>query len=757
VALLFLSGCSNVKYLNEGETLYTGATVKVEKSNDSEIQGEIEEVIVPVPNKKAFGTLRAKLWVYNVVGEPKKEKGIKYNLRTKVGEPPVLLRDLNAERTVSLIENRLYNNGYFFPNVKYDLKVNEKKKKASITYNVEPGKQYKINSVTYPEIKDEVSAIINEAQTESLVKWGKPYNLELLKNERLRLDDYLKDRGFFYFNSEFLLWEIDSTLNGKVDIFLTIKDNIDQKNLEVYKINKVFINPQYDLTNEDNFKNYDTLKIDSTYYLEKDSVFRPDIIVDQSSFEMGNNYSRKLHDRTIRKYTGLGPFKFVNVKFQEDSSNYHYLNTYINLTALPKKSIRLEVSATSKSNNFVGPGFEASFRNRNLFKGAELLTVNLNTGFETQIVKNAKGLNSYEIGTEIELALPRFIVPFNIASSSTRFTPRTSYKFNYRLLNRVQYYKMNSFGVSFGYRWRETETKSHEYNPININFLKLLDTKLEFDSILDSNPLIRKSFEEQFIIGSNYSYTYDSRLEREKKHNFYFKSNVDVSGNIAQLAAAVSRGEAPSNSSDYKLFGATFSQYVRTDLNFKYLFNIDENNQIVTRLVAGVGVPIGNSSTLPYIKQFFIGGSNSIRAFQARTLGPGTYAISEENQRNSLFLDQSGDLKLEGNLEYRFDIISFLKGAIFADAGNVWLLNDDPNKPGGKFETDQFLNEIAIGTGAGLRIDATFFVLRFDLAFPLRKPFLPDGERWTFDSIQFGSKSWRQDNFVFNIAIGYPF
>ncbi|NBG66947.1 translocation and assembly module lipoprotein TamL [Acidiluteibacter ferrifornacis] len=757
IGLICVFGCSNTKYLEEGEKLYTGATVKMVDTKDSEIQGEIEEVIVPVPNKKAFGLFRAKLWIYNVVGEPKKKKGIRYNLRTKIGEPPVLLKDLNAERTVSLIENRLYNNGYFFPKVKYNVNVKEKKKRANVTYSIDPGKQYKINSITYPKPVDEISATINNAQKESILKVGAAYNLENLKNERSRLNNYVKDRGFFYFNEEFLLWEVDSTLSGKVDLFLTLKKNIDKKNLEVYKIHQVYINPQYDLTKEDNFKDYDTLQIDSTYYLEKDSTFRPTIIVDESAFEKGNLYSRKLHDRTIRKYTGLGPFKFVNVKFQEDPSDYHLLNTYINLTPLPKKSIRLEVSATSKSNNFVGPGFEASFKNRNLLKGAELLTLNLNSGFETQITKNAKGLNSYELGAELELSIPRFLVPFNMISSSTRYTPKTRYKFNYRLLNRVQYYQMNSFGASFGYRWRETETKSHEYNPININFLKLSDTKTAFDSILDANPLIRKNFEEQFIIGSTYSYTFDSRLEKEKRHNFYFQGNLDLSGNLAQLVTASIKGDAPSNENSYKLFGATFSQYVRTDINFKYLFNIDENNQIVTRLIAGVGVPIGNSSTLPYIKQFFIGGSNSIRAFQARTLGPGTYSLSEEEQVNSLFLDQSGDIKLEGNLEYRYDIISFLKGALFVDAGNVWLLKEDPNKPGGKFETNQFINEIAVGTGAGLRIDATFFVLRFDLAFPLRKPSLPEGDRWTFDSIQLGEKSWRQDNFVFNIAIGYPF
>ncbi len=758
-SLFGLGACSNSKYLNSTEVLYTGADLKIdkEKSAIGDIRSEIENVIVPEPNTAVFGFLRIKLWIYNKAGEPKKNKGIRHYFRNKIGEKPVLLRDVDANRTSALIENRLYNNGFFFPNISFELNVNEKKKKATVTYEVKLGPQYIINKVTYPDSTNDLGLILKRAQTESLIDSGNPYNLDLLKEERTRLNELLKNDGYYYFNEDFLLWEIDSTLNEKVNVYLKVKEDITSKYLQIYRFNEIYINPQFDLSDSASYTNFDTLRVDSVYYLEKDSVFRPEIIVDVIDLEKGGRYTSELHDRTIRKFTGLGPFKFVNVKFEENEQDSLKLDAYINLTPLPKKSLKLEFSLKSKSNNFAGPGFNASFRNRNLLRGAELLTVNFLAGFESQIAKNSKGLNSYEIGGDIELELPRFIVPFNLASSNVKYPPKTLFKIDYRLLSRIQYYKMSSVGAKYGYKWREAITKSHELYPITFNYVQLLDTKSEFDSILNANPLLRKSFEQQFIFGTSYSYTFDSRLAGEKKNNFYFNIGIELAGNSLRAGARLFNPVNNPKDKQYEIFGRPFSQFVRTDITAKYHFKLGEHQKIVSRITGGVGVPFGNSTTLPYIKQFYIGGSNSIRAFQARTLGPGTYNIDKAQQRNTLFLDQAGDLKMEANLEYRFDIISFLKGAFFADAGNIWLLNSDTSKPGGKFNAKDFYKEFAVGTGAGLRVDASFFVIRLDWSFPIRKPYFPDGKRWVFDEVKFGDKNWRQDNFVYSLAIGYPF
>jgi outer membrane protein assembly factor BamA len=281
--------------------------------------------------------------------------------------------------------------------------------------------------------------------------------------------------------------------------------------------------------------------------------------------------------------------------------------------------------------------------------------------------------------------------------------------------------------------------------------------------MINSNPVLKNSFENQFIIGARYAYTLNTQLKEdpmrpfEKKrfrtHNFYFNGNIDLAGNVINW---VQNMVHPSEEEPFSLFGAPYSQFVKADIDFRYYYQIDERNKLATRFITGVGYAYKNSTTLPYIKQFSIGGSSSIRAFPARSIGPGTYNVREGIPPDStLFIDQRGDVKLEGSVEYRFDIIKALKGAVFVDAGNIWLAHFDPNRPGGEFHSDQFLHQLAVGTGLGLRLDFSFFVLRFDLAFPLRKPYLDDP--WVADDIDFGSRAWRRENLIFNIAIGYPF
>lgn len=751
--LIFMS-CNNTKHLKTNEVLYTGAATKIEGNKSGDIESKVSSVIKPEPNTTAFGVLRIKLWLYNQISEPKKDKGLKYNLKYKIGEPPVLMKQVDPDRTVDLIKNRLVNNGYFYPKVTAEIKTEKNKQKAGVDYTIKLGQRYKIKEVNYPTDSNRLAEIIREQQVNSLIRKGDGFNLEQLKEERNRLNTVLKDSGYFYFNEDFLLWEIDSTYNGEVKVYLEIKENLKDKALAVYDLKSIYINPNYDLSDSTNFNLVDTLDLGNVYYLEKDSFYRPHIIGDIVTLKKGEHYNRNQHELTLEHLTTLGPFKFVNISFKETEEKNHLLNTIINLTPLPKKSLRGELSATSKSNNFVGSSIEASYTNRNFFKGAELFKANINFGFETQLIEDAKGLNSYDIGTELELNIPRFISPFDVDFKNENFLPKTIIVAGYRILNRVQFYQMNSINSSFGYRWKQKSSISHTLYPLNFTYAQLGNTTPEFEQTLNENPTLRRSFEEQFILGTSYTVEYDSRLKKEKKHNYYLRLSAEAAGNTFQLGAQIVN---PNNDESYEILGLPFSQFIRSELTFKYHLNIDENNRIVGRFIGGVGVPFGNSNTLPYIKQFFIGGSNSIRAFQARTLGPGTFQLPDNVQRNAVFLDQSGDIKLEANLEYRFDIISVLKGALFVDAGNVWLINEDDNRPGGTFNASKFYQEIAMGVGTGLRVDASFFVLRLDAAFPIRKPFLPESERWTLDDVQFGEKAWRQDNLVFNIAIGYPF
>ena len=332
----------------------------------------------------------------------------------------------------------------------------------------------------------------------------------------------------------------------------------------------------------------------------------------------------------------------------------------------------------------------------------------------------------------------------------TGFVPRTKATIGYEYQNRQKLYSLNSFKGSFGYQWKENIRKEHELHVLDINYVSPTNVSKLYLEQIEQIKSLEKVIEKQLIFGPTYSYTYTNTMEKRKKHTFYYKGSMELAGNITGLIAGsnVKKGDTT------KVFGVPFSQFVKVDSDFRHYLKLGDNSQLVSRVMVGAGYAYGNSSELPFIRQFFNGGTNSIRAFRARSIGPGTYDASAED---SPFLpDQSGDLKLELNAEYRAKLFSVVHGAVFVDAGNIWLLNKDENKVGAEITKD-FMKQLAVGTGVGLRFDLSFLILRTDLAFPLRIPYLPEGQRWVLDKVRFGDSSWRKDNLVFNLAIGYPF
>jgi outer membrane translocation and assembly module TamA len=317
----------------------------------------------------------------------------------------------------------------------------------------------------------------------------------------------------------------------------------------------------------------------------------------------------------------------------------------------------------------------------------------------------------------------------------------TSLNLDLNLLNRTAYYTMFSGMIDLKYRWKRTPEIQHSISPLYLNSVSLIATTPDFDSIVDENIYIRKSFEEQFIIGTKYEFNYDN-THKIQPHNFFFLGSVRASGNLVDLFA--SRGKEDADRPHYMLKN-TYSQYLKITTDFRYYYN-GFNKSFVFRLYAGLGLPYLNSTVIPYVEQFFSGGAYSVRGFTARTLGPGSY-YEEDNT----FIDQSGDVKLEGNFEYRFVISKILHGALFLEAGNIWLVNEDENRPGSEFNFNTFYNELAVGTGFGLRFDFNFFVLRTDLGFPLRTAYVKDDTNWLLGSEPLLKKG------LFYIAIGYPF
>ncbi|RYD83186.1 MAG: hypothetical protein EOP53_01570 [Sphingobacteriales bacterium] len=766
LAGLLFAGCSNTKYLPEGESLYTGAQVKIEnkdgkvsKKQKKKLKGELEDLTRPKPNTTFLGFLRPQLWIYNVVGKPKKPKGLRAKIREKLGEPPVLFSDVNPDKNREILRNRLENRGHFMAGVTFDIQDDGKRKKK-VVYTASINAAYEINRVIWPDGKDTISTHIRNSQENTLLKQGSIYNLDVLKQERERIDDKLKNEGFFYFSPDYILFRVDSTIgNKKLDVFVTVKEDLPKKAFSIFTLNEIYVYTNYTLGQDtsNHRRPLESVHVEDLTFIRRGNAIRPKALARSIFLRRDAIYTNADYRLTLNRLMSMGIFKFVNIRFREiDSSDAtNKLNADIYLTQMPRRSIRLELRGVSKSNSFVGPEFTGSLRNRNLFRGAELFTLSVNAGYETLIGGKQSGLSSYTLGTEARLELPRFVLPFRIKNYRSEEVPRTVFRLGAELISRVDYFNMASLNFGYGYAWKETPRKKHEFYPVSINYLVVTSESDRFKQLRQENLFLDRSFRNQFIPGLTYSFTYDTHVEGENRNDFFFNGTADLAGNLLYAVKSLTSKEKSTDEKPYQILGAPFSQYSRLSVDARHYLMVDKRSKLVSRLLLGAGVPYGNSSILPYTKQFFIGGNSSVRAFQVRSLGPGTYK-SPENSRNFL-VDQAGDLKIEANLEYRFPIYGVFKGALFTDAGNIWLLRKDETKPGGTFDPSKFMSEMAIGSGFGLRIDASFFVLRFDLAMPLRKPYLPENERWVTDDINFLKPEWRNENLVLNIAIGYPF
>lgn len=760
--------CSNTKFLKEGQMLYTGAEVEIEsdslsKKEKSELESAIKENLTPKPNSSFLG-LRPKLYAYNATKEPKKEKGLRYWLKYKFGEEPVLLGDVDREFNKDIIVNYSENKGYFNAKAKYD--TVSKNKKAKVIYTLNPGGRYLISNVNFPADSSEINKEIQVLKERTRLKAGNPFDLDVIKAERQRIDDGLKDRGFYYFNPDNIIVQADSTVSKKkndVELIVKLKDNTPQLAKEQFTIDKVIVFPNYNLRdvkrgkysvpmNPDSLKGYEYNDI---YVVDPQKKFKPRVFDRALYFEKGDLYNRKDHNLSLNRLISLGVFKFVKNDFVVSDSLNHKFDAYYILTPRELQSLRLEALGRTNSANYAGSELNLNWTQRNFFHGAEQFKASVYGAFDVQIGGPADAENIFRAGANAQLSIPRIVAPFRFNSSSA-FVPRTNIKLGYEFQNRTTLYTLNTFNASFGYQWKENVRKEHELNVIDVSLIDPANVTPKFDSLAFNNPYLQRITDRQLIFGPTYSYTYSTTM-LPRKNTFYYKGMLDLAGNITGLVTGANVKEGK----EKNIFGIPFSQYAKIENDVRFYHKFTEKTSLATRLIAGVAVPYGNSKYIPFARQFFVGGSNSIRAFRARTLGPGSYDPRTDTSTRAIF-DQAGDVKLEMNAEYRANLFKFLNVAAFVDAGNIWLINDefDDNgknlRPGGKF-SKEFLSEIAVGAGVGLRLDFSILILRLDLAMPLRVPYYEKGDRWAFDRINFGDSSWRRDNLILNIAIGYPF
>jgi outer membrane translocation and assembly module TamA len=768
LAILLLSACSGLKYIPEKEKLYTGSKVTIKApeklKNEAALQTELESVLRPKPNASFLG-MRPKLYFWHLgVG---KKKGLGKTLADKFGEAPVLLSQVKIAATEDLITNRQHNNGYFQGTTTHEVK--EKGKTAQVNYTATTGRVYTYSEINFPSRDTLVDAAIRATKGESLLKVGDPYNLGTLTAERVRIDNVLKNQGFYYFNPDYILFQVDSTLGHKATVDLRVKPTAPDKALQPYWLDQVRLNTDYILTDT---ARRQPIRYRGYQYFPDEEVFKAKAITNATFLYPDSIYRRRRRDQTLSRLMSLGTFKFVEIRFRPATAGdtslitpaangaagrlgiHSRLDADVLMTQMKKKSLRTELQLATKTNGFTGPALTVSFRNRSALRGAEQLIINATAAFETQTRTggNAVGLTSYELGVNAQLLIPRLVVPnlplLNPRLPNSDFQPRTSIGAGYKSIARASFFRQDLFSLNYGYVFKTKITNEQEFRPIDIQYVRLADTtgNTAFSNLLKTKPYLANAFEQQFILGSSYRYTYNQQVLEQRRQQIYFSGGVEVSGNLANLISS-GTSQPKNDKGRYTIAGEAFSQYTKFDLEFREYFRLSpdpsKGNRLVGRLLIGAGLPYGNSSGsgMPYLKQYGVGGPNSVRAFAARQIGPGTYRPTGGQTDLTSFYDQVGDMRLEGNIEYRQDLFPYVKGALFMDAGNVWLINDDPARPGGQFSPSTFLNQLAVGAGAGIRIDVQFFVIRFDYAVPLRAPY--------------GTPTDKAGRL--NLAIGYPF
>ena len=753
IVVVFAYSCSSTRHLPEGEKLYTGATVAVDGPGTVRekkvLRTDLQGLTRPKPNSKFLG-VRLKLWIYNMFRN-KSETSFWGRFRDKNGEPPVLLSQVDLEQNVRVLHSHLENKGYFRSLVTSDTVI--RGKKAHARYHVETGEQYLLNAISYPADSSILSETIRQSTPSTLLLSGKPFDLDVIKAERLRIDAFLKERGFYYFSPDYLLMRTDTSIGDhKVDMRVIVKPEVPTVAREVFRINNVFIYANYSL----NTAELDTVKVDPEVYqgyqiIDRMRKFKPKLFAQIMKFQPGEVYNRRDHNLTLNRLINLNNFKYVKNRFEINSdSDTAKLDAYYYLTPHPKKSLRAEVTTISRSNNLNGSIVSVNWLNRNALRRAEHLSVSFYAGTDVQFSGAFRGYNTYRTGAEVNFSIPRFFFPFVKFRNRGGYVPRTNFQLGYDVLNRRKLYTLNSFRGGFGYIWREDITKSHELYPVSITYVQPLNVTPAYDSLVRIDTFLARAVERQFILGGNYQYTFNPLATGIQPLNaFYFNGLLDLSGNIAGLlsGANVKKGK------EVTIRDVPFSQYVKVELDGRFYRKVGLYSTWANRVIVGVGIPYGNSTQLPFIKQFFVGGNNSLRGFRSRSVGPGTYHYPVNTR---FFPDQTGDIKLELNTEFRPRINGPLYGALFIDAGNIWLVSDTTytHKPGSQF-TGKFLNQLAVNVGVGLRLDITLFVVRFDVGFPIRKPW--EQNPWVLDQLELRTVAGRRENIVYNLAIGYPF
>ena len=745
----------------------------------NEALSNVENYVVQEPNKRLLGKVipwKVKMRIY-CMSSPSDSNWINNYLR-RIGEAPVVFdRDATAMSCMQ-IANLLKTKGCFNSAVTYDT-VPSGKHGIEVNYIITPSPRYSIDKVSFRAETSEVDKKLQEQQSESLLRSGDYYDQEMLDNERNRVIQQLRNDGYFHASNDLITFLIDTSFgNNKLDMQMHLRNPLGamQKRvpLQQYRIGNVYIYPNTSLANTTaNTQDYDTTvytttvrnrEIQYNFLNQTPPTLKPQAIARSLYLPQGSLFRQRNIERTSNALIGMRNFKYINIDVQESplsNASSPTLDAHIHLLSAKRKRITasLEINNSSPTNSTTSSlssgnlGLEAKigYTNKNLFGGGEQFKTEGSMLVELPklMIRNSdendlrQKVNNFENAIDMSLDMPVFLFPFSSDIMKRRTRPHTLINLGAAYQYR-SYFERIIFNTSFGYTWSR-QHHSHQLLPIEATFVRFFNIDNDFRNRMESisDARLKYQYSDHFIVDARYDYTYNTQVYNTRQDFDYLHVSFESAGNLLWLIGNVT-GTARDDNGILQLLGVPFSQYVRLNGEYKHYFYFGRASTYVARIIAGIGLPYSNSYVMPYEKGFYGGGQNTIRAWQLRHLGPGTF------QTNETMLERVGDIQLVINLEHRFPIVSIFEGALFADIGNVWLVHNSEEFPGGQFKFNQFVESIATGVGLGLRAKISILTLRCDFAIPLFDPGMEKSQRWR-------PPYWKLNQITTNFGIDYPF
>lgn len=772
ILTVLAAACSSTKHVPDGEYLLDEVSIQVDDRGDID-KVELYNFLRQQPNHKVLGFARLQLSTYSLSGRDTTKW---YNrwLR-RIGQAPVIYDSSLTEASSKQLRLALINSGYTNATVEADTSSVPGSKRMNVVYRIHAGEPLTVSDIHYNIPDTTLRRLIMRGTADADIRPGMLLDRNILDNERGRITRNLRNAGFYDFNREYITYTAD-TVEGSRDVVLTLNVHtpsarpaipgladslaLDPTRHHRYDVRRIF----FVLDNSMGQMSYDVPRdtasyrdINVVYY--GDRYLTPKLLDEMCYIRPGKPYSARDVERTYEALGRLAIVKFINVEMEPvgEIGDIGLLDAYIYLSRNKKQSASIELEGTNSEGD-LGFGVGLTYQHRNLAKGAQLLTAKFRASYES-ISGNFEGLINKrytEYAGEVGITFPKFECPFVSKSFRQRRLASTEFTVSANYQERPEYTRI-IFGTAWKWKWQQTRrniTRRQTYDLVDINYVRLPQSTFNFiDQIAPSNPLLRYSYEDHFIMRMGYTYSRTNRRAPSETLNALviqpsvtnLRFSAESAGNllyaISSLTGQKKRGGV------YKVLDIQYAQYLKGEFDFSYTRNFDGRNSLAWHVGAGIAFPYGNSSMVPFEKRFYAGGANGVRGWGVRTLGPGSY-----DARNSVtdFINQCGDIRLDLSLEYRAKLFWVLEGALFIDAGNIWTIRNYENQPGGFFRFNKFYKEIAAAYGIGLRMDFTYFLLRLDLGFKAHNPAM-NQEPWPLLH-----PKWSRDA-NFHFSVGYPF